>query len=115
MTETYRSLSTGKAQGQRRDAEALNELQGAYERLFFGRGHTPEDQQMVLADLASFTGFFFSQDQNTPAETLREANAMRRVFARIIRLGLGADGDLSALYRAAVAETLATKEEGKTL
>ena len=48
-------------------------------------------------------------------DALREANAMRRVFARIIRLGLSQEGDLSALYRAAAAELIADQEEGVTL
>ncbi|MDA4843999.1 hypothetical protein [Hoeflea poritis] len=115
MTKAMHSLSTGKSGGRRRDASAMSELQGAYHRLFFGKGATPQDQSVVLADLSAFTGYFFSQDAEATGEALREANAMRRVLARIIRLGLGAEGDLSALYRAAVTETLATREEGRTL
>lgn len=115
MTETMHSLSTGKAGGQRRDAAAMSELQGAYHRLFFGNGATAQDQSIVVADLASFTSYFFSQDPGATGEALREANAMRRVLARIIRLGLGAEGNLSALYRAVVTETLATREEGRSL
>ena len=115
MTGTMHSLSAGKTGGKRRDAAAMAELQGAYHRLFFGKGATPQDQSVVIADLAAFTGYFFSQDTEATGEALREANATRRVLARIIRLGLGAEGDLSALYRAAVAETLATREEGRSL
>lgn len=115
MTVTMHSLSSGKEGGRRRDAAAMSELQGAYHRLFFGKGATPQDQSVVVSDLAAFTGYFFSQDPEVTGEALREANAMRRVLARIIRLGLGAEGDLSALYRAVVAETLATREEGRSL
>ncbi|MCY6380988.1 hypothetical protein [Hoeflea prorocentri] len=115
MNQPLHSLSTGKEGARRRDATAMSELQGAYHRVFFGLGATQQDQSTVLADLSAYTGYFFSQDAEATGEALREANAMRRVLARIIRLGLGAEGDLSALYRAAVAETLATREEGRSL
>jgi hypothetical protein len=115
IMETIRSLSTGKHGSARRDRQAMLELQDAYRRLFFSRGATTEDQQIVVADLAAFTGYFFARPPETPADGLRDANAMRRVFARIVRLGLAEDSDLSALYRASVLETIANQEEGGSL
>lgn len=115
MVEISASLSTGKAGAARRDEQAMTELQDAYHRVFFGQGATPQDQSTVLADLAAFTGYFFAQEMETSGDVLRDVNAMRRVFARIMRLGIGADGNLTALYRAAVVETLATREEGQSL
>jgi hypothetical protein len=115
MVRRMQSLTTGKTGTARRDTQAMRELQDAYRRLFFDRGATPEDQQVVIADLASFTGYFFAQSPESASDSLRDANAMRRVFARIVRLGLSENSDLSALYRAAVAETLADREEGRGL
>lgn len=115
MTEAAASLSTGKAGPARRDKNALAELQGAYHRVLFGRGATPQDQSTVIADLAAYTGYFFAQETDASGDALRDMNAKRRVFARIIRLGLGAEGDLTALYRASFVETLATREEGRSL
>ncbi|MBW8640485.1 hypothetical protein K1W69_25055 [Hoeflea sp. WL0058] len=115
MTPAYHSLSTGKDGGERRDRRAFAELQASYRRLFFETGATRRDQEIVLSDLAAYSGYFFAQTHEKSADALREANAMRRVFARIIRLGLSPDGDLSALYRAAAAELIADQEEGVTL
>ena len=115
MADTPTSLSTGKPGATRRDAQALVELQAAYHRMFFGRGATALDQSVVVADLAAYSGYFFAQETDASSDALREVNAMRRVFARIVRLGLGADGDLTALYRSAVVETLATRQEGRSL
>ena len=115
MGQAQASLSTGKVGAARRDANAMAELQGAYHRLFFGRGATPLDQSTVVADLAAYTGYFFAQENDAGGDTLRDVNAMRRVFARIVRLGLGGDADLTALYRSAVVETVATREEGRSL
>lgn len=115
MTPIYHSLSTGKQGGERRDRQAFADLQASYRRLFFETGATRKDQEIVLSDLAAYCGYFFAQTRETGADALREANAMRRVFARIIRLGLSQEGDLSALYRAAAAELIADQEEGVTL
>lgn len=115
MVTVPATLSTGKAGTARRDEDAMAELQGAYHRVFFGLGATPQDQSTVLADLAAYTGYFFAQETEASGDELRDVNAARRVFARIVRLGIGAEGDLTALYRAAIVETLATREEGRSL
>lgn len=115
MVKVATTLSSGKVGAARRDESAMAELQGAYHRIFFGLGATPQDQSTVLADLAAYTGYFFAQETDTTGDALRDVNAMRRVFARIVRLGIGSEGDLTVLYRAAVVETLANREEGRTL
>ena len=115
MVDLPASLSSGKAGAARRDENAMAELQGAYHRVFFGRGATAQDRSTVLADLAAYTGYFFAGEIEASGDVLRDMNATRRVFARSVRLGLGAEGDLTALYRAAVVETLATREEGRSL
>jgi|GEM_PF-6724057 len=99
------------APGERRGPQALARLQGAYERLFFGTGASKDDQQIVLADLATFSRHFFVDGSDLRDEEIREANGRRLMMGRIIRLGLGKEGDLSALYKAAVKETQTNQKE----
>ncbi len=106
-----KTLSDHFPAGQRRGEDALTRLQGAYGRLFFGRGASIEDQQIVLADLFTSSRHFFVDGVDLSNEAIREANGMRLITARIIRLGLGADGDLSALYKGVVKETETNKKE----
>ncbi|MCP4072299.1 MAG: hypothetical protein GY742_11250 [Hyphomicrobiales bacterium] len=106
-----KTLSDLFAPGKRRGPQALERLQGAYERLFFSCGASIEDQQIVLADLAAYSGHFFVDGANSSDEEIREANGKRLIMGRIIRLGLGKEGDLSALYKAAVKETQTNQKE----
>ena len=105
-----KTLSDLFPKGTEANPDALKRLMGAYERVFFGRGATNEDQQLVLSDLATFTRNFFVDGANATDEEIREANGMRLVMARIIRLGLSEKGDLTALYKAAVRQTATNKE-----
>ncbi|MCP4108329.1 MAG: hypothetical protein GY749_22765 [Desulfobacteraceae bacterium] len=91
--------------------KALIRLMGSYERVFFGRGASKDDQQIVLTDLATFSSHFFVDGANASSEEIREANGKRLIMGRIIRLGLGENGDLSALYKAAVRETANNNKE----
>ncbi len=91
--------------------KALERLMGSYERVFFGRGASKEDQQIVLADLATFSKHFFVDGAKASNEEIREANGMRLIMGRIIRLGLGENGDLSALYKAVVRQTATNKDK----
>ena len=91
--------------------KTLKRLMGAYERVFFERGASREDQQIVLADLATFSRHFFVDGANASNEELREANGKRLVMGRIIRLGLGETGDLSALFKAVVRQTANDNKE----
>jgi len=86
-------------------SETLKRLMGAYERVFFGRGASVDDQQIVLSDLATFSRYFFVDGANASNEELREANGKRLMMGRVIRLGLGENGDLSALFKAVVRQT----------
>ncbi|MCP4184228.1 MAG: hypothetical protein GY761_13090 [Hyphomicrobiales bacterium] len=106
-----KTLSDIFTPGERRGPQALLRLQGAYERLFFGSGASTDDQQIVLADLAAFSGHFFVDGNNFSNDEIREANGKRLIMGRIIRLGLGKEGDLSALYKAAVKETQTNQKE----
>lgn len=79
-------------------------LQGAYNRVFFNKGASKEDMDLVLVDLAVFTRNFFQDGHETSLEEIHQNMGKRMVMSRILRFGFGENVDLSALYEASVAE-----------
>jgi hypothetical protein len=106
----WRSLSSVFAPGLRRRLQARAGLGAAYRRLFSGSG-SKADAEMVLADLASHTGFYRVTEPG--AGSLDFAEGKRAVFGRLFRFLRMTEAEIEALEEAARAEALADAREGE--
>lgn len=83
------------------EGERELKLANAY-RDVFKRGEQPE---MILADLAQFTGFYAVAEPNTSNEALQYNAGQRAAFARILHFLTLSDTDMQGLEQAARAES----------
>lgn len=81
----------------------------AYEALFGGRGGK-EDADLVLADLAFESGYFFVDDGSASDAQLRHDSGRRFLFGRIARFLSLSAGELAEIQRA-ISASLALREE----
>lgn len=97
--------------GLSRTNTARERLVDAYQAVFEGRGGR-DDAEIVLADLAAFTGFFGVFAPGVTDAELRYAEGMRAVYGRIhARLRLSAEERVS-LQEAAKLEGMHRNREG---
>ncbi|GLS17966.1 hypothetical protein GCM10007874_09820 [Labrys miyagiensis] len=94
---------------QARSKEAELRLALAYDNLFASR-HA--DAQLVLADLADFTGFYRVNGPGIPPDDRAFSDGMRAAFGRLFRFLNLTDEEKAALVEAARAETLVSANEG---
>ena len=92
-----------------RGAAAEERLALAYRSLFSARN---SDAQIVLSDLADFTGFFRVNGPGIGAEDRAFTDGMRAAYGRIFRFINLTDEECAALVEAARAETLASAAQG---
>ncbi|MDJ0513022.1 MAG: hypothetical protein QNJ62_06230 [Methyloceanibacter sp.] len=78
-------------------------LADAYQRVFETQSASDEDREIVLADLAEYTGFYKITAPGD-LELLQFANGQRAVFARIFQYLRMSDADLKRLEEAALHE-----------
>ncbi len=95
--------------GKRRGALAEQRLHEAYANVFSRGG---EDVDLVLADLAEYSGYFFVTPTGTSADDLFRVEGSRQVFARILSLISLPMSQLEALRKAALEELQTSNEEG---
>lgn len=103
-----RSASDGLPKGQRRGSKAAQRLVASYHEVFrTGR----EEAEIVLADLADFSGFY----KVTPpgAGDLSFNEGKRAVFARIFSFLRMTDEEIRGLETAARHEAVVSAEEGE--
>lgn len=95
-----------------RGNEAVDALAQAYRDVF--RGNATQNQaQMVLADLADYSGYYkVSPAVESLGELAAEAGK-RSVFARIAGFLHMSDSEIRALQEAARQESLSTQYEGE--
>ena len=93
-----------------RGAAAEQRLALAYRNLF---SSTSPDAQIVLADLADFTGFFRVNGQGIAPDDRAFADGMRAAFGRLFRFTNLTDEERIALVEAARTETLASATQGE--
>lgn len=92
-----------------RGTEAEMRLASAYRNVFMsGSG----DAEIVLADLADFTGFFRVNGAGIPPDDRAFSDGMRAAYGRLFRFLNLTDEERSALIDAARTETLASHNEG---
>jgi hypothetical protein len=97
-----------KFRGKGKPLDAQLELVGAYQRVFRGNP-SRQDQEAVLADLASQSRFYQVSSPDTPDSVLRHVEGGRALYGRIFSmLTLGADEvqalELAARHEAALAQ-----------
>jgi hypothetical protein len=107
ITTTKDSLPRGK----RRGPAAELTLNNAYRAVFKNIGKDAQTD-MVLADLAEFSGYYAVSPRSISEADLNRNEGNREVFARILSL-LGVSGeDREALRAAAMVELQISSEEG---
>lgn len=100
-------------EGQRRGPRQTLVLSDAYKAVFKMRNPTPEALEMVMNDLAEFSGYFAVSPRGASAEDVNYDNGQRSVFARILIL-TGVYGDeLERLRAAAIIEMQISNTEGE--
>ena len=95
--------------GRRRAIRAQYRLTEAY-REVFQVGN--ESAEMVISDLANFTGYYKVPPPGTPSETLQYEAGMRAAFGRLFHFLTLSDEQRKALERAVRQESDADNEEG---
>ncbi len=99
--------------GLRRGSRQTLTLSDAYKAVFTMKQATPEALEMVMNDLAEFSGYFAVAPAGTTGDVLQYMNGQRSVFARIKSLtGLYGD-ELERLRAAALVEMQISNEEGE--
>lgn len=111
MTKTT-SISDLYKPGRRRGAAATIRMSDAYRAVFINGNPSKEDSDLVMSDLAAFTGYFAASPPGTSDADLREANGARAVFARILSLSELPLAQLRSLREAALVELQTDNEEG---
>lgn len=97
-------------EGKRRGAGSQLKLHEAFHTVFDRR---KEHVDLVLADLAEFSGYYFVTPPGASNEFLRQMEGRREVFARILSLIALPMTQLEALWVAAVEETQTSNTEGE--
>jgi hypothetical protein len=105
----WRTLAASLPQGRKRGAVAQAKLVRAYQDVFAKDGEAVE---LVLADLANFTGFYKVPPIGAPPETLLVDQGLRAAFGRLFSFLALPEERMEALEKAARAESLADDEEG---
>lgn len=106
----WRHLSTSYAPGLRRRLQARYVLARSYRRLFSGRG-SKSDAEIVLADLANYSGFYRVTEPG--AGPLEFQEGKRAIFGRIFRFLRMSANEAVSLEEAARAEALTDHREGE--
>jgi hypothetical protein len=102
------SLSSLFPKGRRRKAAAAERLSHAYTDVFCRQ----ESAELVLADLAAFSGFYQVTPPGASDAEVRYAEGMRAVFARIERFRLLTPQERTQLEQAARQEAITSQKEG---
>jgi hypothetical protein len=100
-------------EGSRRTAPQTLRLAAAYEAVFVKRRPMQEDVDLVMADLAEFSGYFTTAPTSTNSNDLWDLNGKRSVFARILSLIAIPRVQLEELRKAALDEMHISNTEGQ--
>ncbi len=90
----------------RATAQATQRLVRAYRATFGGIG-TREDSELVISDLAEFTGYYQVTDSMMPDNQVRYAEGRRSVMGHVLNNLRLTEGELVALEESAREEAIA--------
>lgn len=99
--------------GQRRGPSQTLLLADCYNAVFTMRQPTREALDMVLNDLAEFSGYFAVPPPGTSNEAAQYFNGQRSVFARILSLSKLSGQEREQLREAALIEMQISNAEGE--
>lgn len=105
------SASEGLPKGRRRGAVARKKTVDAYQALFSCNA-TKEQADIVLVDLAVWTGFYMVTPASAPDSVLRQTTGKREAFLRIHNFLSISERENVELHDAARREAIVTIEEG---
>lgn len=103
----------GLIRGGKSAREAEIALVDAYTALVHGQP-TPGDVQMVVVDLARFSGYFDVSGESVPAEALRFREGKRAMFERVLMLSNMTNDERMALEGAAREEATVYRDNDDT-
>lgn len=106
MFQRWRSIVAIYGKLKARSFEAQLHTSQAYRRVFRG-SPSPEDQAIVLADLASKSGFYRVSSSEASNSALRQQEGMRELYSHIHRHLSLAPEDIASLENAARLESVA--------
>lgn len=104
------SLSRAYPKGERRSAKAQQTLATAYQKLFTGHGGE-QDAQLVLVDLANFTGFYRVNGPGFSGDDRAHSDGMRLAYGRIFQFLRMSDEERRQLEEAARLEAVTDADE----
>lgn len=90
----------------RLEPRAQIDLSQAYQAVFLGPNATREQREIVLSDLAAYTGFFMFNPSEATDAKLRYVEGMRSVFGHINGQLTLTPQQIEALQRAARADAV---------
>lgn len=100
-------------EGQRRGAQQTIDLSAAYNAVFTLQKPTRESLDMVMTDLAEFSGYFAVAPTDTSSNDLWDRNGRRAVFARILSLIRLSEYEREQLRERALLEMQISNVEGE--
>lgn len=106
-----KSISDGLPKGRRRGAQATDKMAGAYRAVFSANG-TKQDVEIVLSDLATFSGFYQVGAPDTADGARAWYDGQRSVFGHILRFLRMSETELHELEEAARMEAIVNLNEG---
>lgn len=106
---SWRTVATQHAAGHRRSATAVLGLAAAYHDVF---SKADESTEMVLADLATFCGFYQVPPPGTTSDEMHRDAGRREAFARILSFLTLSSERMQALEEAARQEGETNQMEG---
>ena len=104
--QQWRSIVSMFGKQKARSVEAQVRLTQAYRAVFTGHP-LPEDQSIVLADLASHSGFSRVSSSDVSSDALRHKEGMRELYSHIFRHITLSPADVLSLENAARYESVA--------
>lgn len=105
----WRTVATQHAEGHRRSATAILGLVAAYRDVF---SKEDESTEKVMADLATFCGFYQVPPPGTTSDEMHRDAGRREAFARILSFLTLSSERMQALEEAARFESETNQTEG---
>ncbi len=109
---SFASAATGKPKGKRRTPEVKLEVANAYHAVFVG-GSSPQQRDIVMVDLAAFSGFYGVTPAGVDPDTRSFNEGQRAVFGRIVSMLRMPPAERDAFETVVRHESLVNQFEGE--
>ena len=105
-------IGRDRRKGERRTGEVRVDLAASYRRVFVDGGADKKDAQVVLTDLANFSGFYRVTGPGFSSDDRAFADGMRAAYGRVHNFIRTTPEEARQLEEAARAQAIADAEEG---